>query len=88
MPALRSILSNRVGPDSQGELQGAMSSLMSLTAIVAPVFLTQLFRYFTSAQAPFYFPGAPFFTAAILTIGSAVIVATVLFTRRRAASSG
>jgi DHA1 family tetracycline resistance protein-like MFS transporter len=82
MPALRSILSHRVGPDAQGELQGAMSSLMSLTAIVAPVFLTQLFGYFTSASAPVYFPGAPFMTAAVLTMGSAVVVAGVLFSRR------
>jgi DHA1 family tetracycline resistance protein-like MFS transporter len=82
MPALRSILSHRVGADAQGELQGAMSSLMSLTAIVAPVFLTQLFGYFTSASAPVYFPGAPFMTAAVLTIGSAVVVAGVLFSRR------
>lgn len=82
MPALRSILSHRVGSDAQGELQGAMSSLMSLTAIVAPVFLTQLFGYFTSASAPVYFPGAPFMTAAVLTMGSAVVVAGVLFSRR------
>ena len=82
MPALRSILSHRVGADAQGELQGAMSSLTSLTAIVAPVFLTQLFGYFTSASAPVYFPGAPFMTAAVLTMGSAVVVAGVLFSRR------
>ena len=82
IPALRSILSHRVGADAQGELQGAMSSLMSLTAIVAPVFLTQLFGYFTSASAPVYFPGAPFMTAAVLTMGSAVVVAGVLFSRR------
>ena len=82
MPALRSILSNRVGANSQGELQGAMSSLMSLTAIIAPVFLTQLFGYFTSAQAPFYFPGASFFMAALLTAGSAVVIAGVLFSAR------
>lgn len=81
MPALRSILSNRVDDDAQGELQGAMSSLMSLTAIIAPVFLTQLFGYFTSAQAPIYFPGAPFLMAAMLTIGSAVVVASILSSR-------
>jgi DHA1 family tetracycline resistance protein-like MFS transporter len=85
MPALRSILSHRVGADAQGELQGAMSSLMSLTAIVAPVFLTQLFGYFSSASAPVYFPGAPFMTAAVLTMGSAVVVAGVLFSRRQPA---
>jgi len=81
MPALRSILSKSVDEDAQGELQGALSSLMSLTAIIAPVFLTQLFGYFTSEQAPFYFPGAPFFTAAVLTAASAAVAAFVLFGR-------
>ena len=88
MPALRSILSKRVGPEAQGELQGVMSSLVSLTAIIAPVFLTQLFGYFTSLEAPIYFPGAAFFAAAILTVGSAVVAAGVLFSQpgRHAAS--
>ena len=81
MPALRSVLSDRVAADAQGELQGAMSSLMSLTAIVAPVFLTQLFGYFTSDAAPFYFPGASFFAAAVLTFGSFGVVAFALFSR-------
>ncbi len=81
MPALRSVLSNRVPADAQGELQGALSSLMSLTAIVAPVFLTQLFGYFTSASAPIHLPGAPFLAAAVLTAGSLGIVMVALATR-------
>ena len=70
MPALRGILSNQVPESGQGELQGALASLGSLTAIFAPLFMTQLFGYFTSASAPFYFPGAPFFAAAVLVLAS------------------
>ena len=40
--AARGIMSNAVPANAQGELQGATTSLMSLTAIVAPLLMTQL----------------------------------------------
>lgn len=81
MPALRSIMSKQVPANAQGELQGAITSLISLTAIVAPLFMTQLFGFFTSARAPIYFPGAAFLAAAILVTGS-----TLLFLRSNRAA--
>jgi len=66
IPALRSILANRVPSNAQGELQGAIASLASVTAIVAPWTMTELFGFFTSDAAPVYFPGAPFVMAALL----------------------
>lgn len=81
MPALRSILTARVPANAQGELQGAISSLMSLTAIVAPLFMTQLFGYFTSPGAPVYFPGASFLAASLCTFASAAVVVRALFQR-------
>lgn len=77
-PALRGIMSNTVPANAQGELQGALSSVMSLTAIVAPVFMTQLFGYFTSDAAPLYFPGAPFLAAGVLLLGSIAVFAGVM----------
>ena len=65
-PALRSILANRVPSDAQGALQGALASIVSVTAIVAPLTMTGLFAYFTSENARIYFPGAPFVLAALL----------------------
>ncbi len=59
-PALRSIASAKVPPSAQGELQGAMSSLNSITTIIGPVLFTQLFGYFTAPSAPLTFAGAPF----------------------------
>ncbi len=73
MPALRSILTRKVPDDAQGELQGALTSLASLTAIVAPVFMTQVFAAFSSETAPIYFPGAPFLTAGALVLGSLLL---------------
>jgi DHA1 family tetracycline resistance protein-like MFS transporter len=67
-PAIQSIVSGQVPANAQGELQGALTSLMSLTSIIGPILMTGLFSYFTSKGAPVYFPGAPFMMGAILTI--------------------
>lgn len=60
-PALQSVITGNVSKQEQGELQGALTSLMSATAIIGPPLMTNLFFYFTHDQAPFQFPGAPFF---------------------------
>ncbi len=70
-PALQSIISGNVPPNEQGELQGALTSLMSATSIVGPIMMTNLFAYFTHGSAPFYFPGAAFLLGAIFMIISA-----------------
>lgn len=67
-PALRGMIANRVPSDAQGELQGAMSSLMSLTMIGSPVFMTELFHAYSREGATTVFPGAPFLAAALLAI--------------------
>lgn len=70
MPAMRSVMSRQVPADAQGELQGALTSVVSLTMIGAPVLMTQLFRYFASESAPVYFPGAPFFAAGMILLAA------------------
>jgi DHA1 family tetracycline resistance protein-like MFS transporter len=82
--AARGIMSNAVPSNAQGELQGATTSLMSLTAIVAPLLMTQLFGYFSSAASPVYFPGAPFLVAAALTVLSSLVFMRVMRTARMA----
>jgi DHA1 family tetracycline resistance protein-like MFS transporter len=72
-PAIQSIVSEQVPANAQGELQGALTSLMSLTSIIGPILMTGLFSYFTSKTAPVYFPGAPFMMGAVLTIFSVAI---------------
>ena len=67
-PALQSIISGKVPPSEQGELQGALTSLMSATSIVGPVLMTSLFYYFTKESSPVQFAGAPFILGAILLI--------------------
>ncbi len=69
-PALQGIMSNSVPANEQGELQGALTSLMSVTSIIGPVMMTNLFSYFTKPGAPVHFPGAPFLLGAVLTLVS------------------
>lgn len=77
-PALQSIISGFAPANEQGEIQGALTSLMSATTIFAPPLMTGLFAYFTSKSAPFLFPGAPFLLSAILVLLSVYLAAKSL----------
>jgi len=80
-PALQGIISSQVPASEQGELQGALTSLLSLTAIVGPLMMNSLFSYFTSEEAPIYLPGASFYLASILMVFSLFFAYKVLSTR-------
>lgn len=69
-PALQGIMSSQIPPNEQGELQGALTGIMSATSIIGPVIMNNLFAYYTGATAPIYFPGAPFILGALLMLGS------------------
>jgi DHA1 family tetracycline resistance protein-like MFS transporter len=66
-PAMQGLMSNKIPDDTQGELQGAISALSSLSFMITPVLMSQLFFYFTSSASSIYFPGAPFIAAAIFS---------------------
>jgi len=80
-PALQGIMSSQAPPNEQGELQGALTSLMSLTMIIGPVLMNSIFTYFTSKNAPFQLPGAAFYFGAFLTLISLVLSYKTLSTR-------
>ncbi|PHQ95067.1 MAG: tetracycline resistance MFS efflux pump [Marinosulfonomonas sp.] len=67
-PALQGIMSRTANDDQQGELQGMLTSINAVAIIIAPLLMTQIFWYFTSAGAPFILPGAPFLLSAVLTL--------------------
>ena len=75
-PAMNALASQRVPANAQGELQGAVASVYSLSSILGPPLMTQVFGYFSAPTARVYFPGAPFVTAAVLTV-----ICAALFTR-------
>ena len=81
-PALQGIMSRTIPPNAQGELQGAVAAIMSLSMVISPWMMTQVFSAFIQPGqpfsvfgvtvfpdgAPFYFPGAPFVFSAILEV--------------------
>ncbi|MBZ9791192.1 TCR/Tet family MFS transporter [Rhizobium sp. 3T7] len=72
-PPLRSIAAGKVPPSAQGELQGALTSLSSITTIIGPLIFTQLFGYFTRPEAPVPFAGAPYLLSAIIILIAAIV---------------
>jgi DHA1 family tetracycline resistance protein-like MFS transporter len=76
-PAINAVMSRQVGPTEQGELQGALASLGSLTSVAAPPLLSNLFGYFTGREAPLYFPGAGFFAGSLFLAAAALLLARV-----------
>ncbi|MBL0069153.1 MAG: TCR/Tet family MFS transporter [Chitinophagaceae bacterium] len=77
-PSLQATLAQHVSPAQQGELQGALTSLMSLTTIIGPLMMNNLFTYFTGDKAPFHFPGISFLLASLFMLLSLLIAYLVL----------
>jgi DHA1 family tetracycline resistance protein-like MFS transporter len=77
-PAMQGIISNQVPNNEQGELQGSITSLMSITSIIGPLLMTNIFALFTKDVSINYFPGAPFLTSAILVIISLILTSITL----------
>lgn len=82
-PALQSVITKNIPSNEQGELQGALTSLVSATSIIGPPIMTNLFYYFTHDEAPFQFSGAPFFLAFVLMTMGVVIVYFVFQRKNR-----
>ena len=72
-PALQGYMSNHVPANEQGELQGGLTSLASLSTIFGPLAMLAIFRLFTKSDAPFIFPGAHFIVGATLMLLSAIL---------------
>ncbi|MGH7673845.1 MAG: TCR/Tet family MFS transporter, partial [Gemmatimonadales bacterium] len=85
-PSLNALMSRQVPASAQGELQGGVASLYSLSSIVGPPLMTQLLGYFSSPRAPVQLPGAAFLASAALT--TACILLFVRTLRSRPAPAG
>jgi DHA1 family tetracycline resistance protein-like MFS transporter len=73
MPSTNALMSRRVGPDAQGELQGAVACLFSLSSIVGPPLMSQLFSRFAAPTAAVHLPGAAFLAASALAFACLAI---------------
>lgn len=76
-PAMQQLMTERVDDDAQGELQGAIASTISLTAIIGPPVMTSVFSAYADGKGAF-FPGAPFVVAAGLMMLAVIVLASTL----------
>ncbi|MFM6928281.1 MAG: TCR/Tet family MFS transporter [Bdellovibrio sp.] len=74
-PASQSLISKDIPPSEQGELQGTLISIASLTAILGPLFYTDLFARFTNGSMGVQFSGAAYFSAGLISILAMVLLA-------------
>lgn len=66
-PAIQSLMTESAPANAQGELQGIITSVQSITSIIGPLLMAGIFSHFTTV-GNFYFPGAAFVTASMLML--------------------
>ena len=81
-PSLKAYMSNETSDEHQGLLQGILSSLVGLTSILGPIFMTSIFNYSNTAGTEFSLPGTPFLFAAILFIISLITLNITLRSKK------
>jgi MFS transporter, DHA1 family, tetracycline resistance protein len=74
-PAAQGMMTHRVSEREQGELQGALQSLRSITFIIGPVLFAQVLSWFIDPKHSLHVPGAPFYLAAAMLF-TAMLMAT------------
>jgi MFS transporter, DHA1 family, tetracycline resistance protein len=72
-PSTNGLMTRRVSPSEQGQLQGANASIQSVANLIGPFVFTLTFSYFIGGTGLLHVPGAPFLLAALLLALSAVI---------------
>lgn len=77
-PAIQGLMTRRVSPREQGQLQGANSSLMGIAGMVGPLIFTAVFSAAINPAATVQIPGAPFLLASGLHLLAIVVALAVL----------
>jgi len=83
-PAFQALMSRRVEASAQGRLQGALASLSGITGMIGPPLFTQIFAFGISSKTV-HWPGAPFWTSALLLCASLLVA--LLIARAEPAAS-
>ena len=71
-PAMQSIMTAQIPKNAQGELQGGLTNVLMITAIIGPPLMAWIFTYYTSPENDIYFPGAPFILACVLAVAGSM----------------
>lgn len=86
-PASQALMSRRVSPQEQGQLQGAINCLRSIATMIGPFLFASIFSYFVTPNHQFQFPGAPWVLAAALLLISLALAIPVTRAGARAAAA-
>jgi DHA1 family tetracycline resistance protein-like MFS transporter len=74
-PTSQSLMTRRVSPSEQGELQGALASLRGVAMLIGPGLFSLTFAFFIAPEHRL--PGAPWYLAAILMLVSLAVAWSV-----------
>ncbi len=72
-PALTALMSSEAPADAQGELQGGIASLQSISMVFGTVLFSQVFGFFTHPDAVYQSPSMAYFLAGVLLAGSLLL---------------
>jgi MFS transporter, DHA1 family, tetracycline resistance protein len=84
-PPSQSLMTQRVSPAEQGELQGALGSLRGIAMVIGPGMFSGMFAVFIAPRHSL--PGAPWFLAAFFLFAS-LVVAWIVAPKAGTTSSG
>ena len=76
-PAAQALMTRHVGPDEQGEMQGANGSVLGIALMIGPTIFAATFAYFIGEGVRWHVPGAAFLLAALLLVSGAALAARV-----------
>jgi DHA1 family tetracycline resistance protein-like MFS transporter len=72
-PSAQSLMSRRVSPSEQGQLQGAQSSLQGVAGLIGPGIFTLIFASSIAPRRGWDVPGTPFLLAALLLLAAMAV---------------
>jgi DHA1 family tetracycline resistance protein-like MFS transporter len=73
-PTAQGLMTRHVAANVQGELQGAMGSLLGIATMIGPITFASIFAWSIGRGAGWEFPGAAYAAAGVLLVASALIV--------------
>jgi DHA1 family tetracycline resistance protein-like MFS transporter len=71
---LQGFITSKFAPNEQGELQGGLSLLSSISLIIGPLVMGYSFKFFTQKDSGLHFPGAPYILGGLLMLISILLV--------------
>ncbi|WP_339652837.1 TCR/Tet family MFS transporter [uncultured Maribacter sp.] len=77
-PTVQGVISNQVSEKEQGILQGSITGLVSITAILGQLIFSPVFYYFIRPEGTIYFPGAPYALAALFLLAAFILAFTAI----------